>query len=268
MKRLALILTTAAIVFVMISCNKVKGPYIKEVEVTGNRVVLLEDYTGVKCVNCPAAAATAHELLEKYPNNLVVLSVHAGSNAQPPSPTEPDFRTEAGTTWYNSFHFASNPIGTVDRTQESNSYGYNDGAWGARVQKEINEGQSAALLVTPEYNDTTRKLDVNINSMFLKETEGDFYIFAGIMEDSIQAWQIEPAGPNFHYWHRHMFRAPLNGTWGQPLFKGYTEVDQSFDTYLSVTLDTMYRAEQCYIVSYIYDNNDKHILQADQTKIK
>jgi len=267
MKRYSLILTTAAVILGMLSCNKVEEPYLKDITVDGARVVLLEDYTGIRCTNCPAAAETAHELLERYPNNLVVLSVHAGAQSQP-MPGMPDFTTEAGTTWYNTFDFSANPIGTVNRFRKSSGYGYNDGEWGTKIQEEINEGQSADITINPAYNESTRKLDICINSLFTKEIEGDFYLFACIMEDSIQGYQSTPTGHNPDYWHCHVFRTPINGTWGQPLFNGLTEIDQEFETNLSITLDTTYRDNQCYVVSYIYDSSDKYIIQACQKKIK
>ena len=42
----------------VISCDKLDQPYAREKEIvldTTKRKVLLEDYTGLKCVNCPAA---------------------------------------------------------------------------------------------------------------------------------------------------------------------------------------------------------------------
>ncbi len=76
----------------MMSCDKLKEPYIVEaiyeesdtleltasdtVNFDGKRVTLLEDYTGVKCNNCPAAAEIAQHLQEQYGSHLVVLGVH------------------------------------------------------------------------------------------------------------------------------------------------------------------------------------------------
>jgi len=64
------------------SCDIVEEPYL--VPVGGNdtnthdtnvRKVLLEDYTGQKCPNCPEAAEVAHSLLEIYGEQVVVIAV-------------------------------------------------------------------------------------------------------------------------------------------------------------------------------------------------
>lgn len=269
MKRISIILAVSAIVLAFASCDKIEEPYIKDVVVTGDRVVFLEDYTGVKCINCPEAAEIAHELLENYPSNLVVVSVHAGFLSVP-LPGSPDFRTEAGTTWYDAFDLHTNPIGTINRMKKADgSYGYNSDAWGTKIDEEVQKDMSAYFDLIPSYDETTRTLDVTLRGEFAQELTGDFYIFAGIMEDSIQAKQLTPNGMNNNYWHRHVFRTPINGIWGEPFFKGLTEVEQPIYKRFSITIDTTYNEDQCYVFAYIYDNAlEGEILQAGQAKIK
>ena len=269
MKVKTLYIALAAVVFMMVSCSKVKEPFLKETSVEGNRVVLLEDYTGVRCVNCPGAHEIAEELLARFPNNLVMMSIHAGDQANPQT-NWPNFTTEAGNTWYyNTFNFDHNPIGTVNRTRNVNGgYGFEDGAWGTKVAEEVAKEQEASLSIATTFNETSRELSVTLNTCFLKEIEGDFYIFAGLLEDSIQGRQLTPSGLNQNYWHRNVFRTPINGTWGQWLYNGLTEINQEFVTNLSIAVDTNYREDRCYVVSYIYDNGDKHVIQAGKAKIK
>ena len=85
----------------MMSCDKLKEPYIVEsiveesdtlsltasdtVNFDGKRVTLLEDYTGVKCNNCPAAAEIAQQLQEQNEGHLVVLGVHPKTPLQSPA---------------------------------------------------------------------------------------------------------------------------------------------------------------------------------------
>lgn len=269
MKRFSLIITTAVILLGIMSCNKIEGPYMKDIVVSGDRVVLLEDYTGVKCINCPEAAVTAHELLERFPDNLVVLSVHSGHLAAP-FPGEQDLRTEAGSTWYEAFNFDHNPVGTINRTRVSGGFGYDPVAWGTKVAEEVNKKPEALLYINSVYDEMTRKLDFEVSGEFTQEIDGDFYIFAGIMEDSIQGKQLFPGSQvDDHYWHCHVFRKPVNGIWGERFYTGMTELSQEFQKQFSTTIDSIYNADQCYVFAYVYDNSDYGaILQAGQVKIK
>lgn len=269
MKRISTILAGAALLFAMVSCDKVNGPYKKDVVVEGNRVVLLEDYTGVRCVNCPEGAEIAHELEEAFPDNLVVLSVHAGFLADPMNPVTgyPDFRTESGTAWYNTFGFMSNPIGTVNRTKTAGSYGYQKEGWATAVAAEIAKEQTASVEIENSYNEASRKLDVTVKAKFLEEQTGVTYVFACVMEDSVVGRQLMPEGANDNYVHRHMMRAAINGTWGEELCSG-AEEDEEFEKKMSITLDDAFNADQCYVIAYIYDDATKEIIQAAEKKIK
>src|SRR5687768_4725486 len=73
------------------SCDKVKDPYSTTLDGGGDttatvvkvRKVLLEEYTGHRCGNCPPAAVTAQTLKSTYGERLVVMTVHAGFFAEP-----------------------------------------------------------------------------------------------------------------------------------------------------------------------------------------
>ena len=67
-----------------------------DVEPTG-KTVLIKDFTGARCVNCPAAAEHAHNLQHQLDeNHIFIMSVHAGFLAQPMG-SFPDFLTDEGT---------------------------------------------------------------------------------------------------------------------------------------------------------------------------
>ena len=62
----------------------------------GDRKVLVEEFTGVRCVNCPAGASELDNLRGIYGDRLVVVSVHAGEFSPPFSDSRFDFRTPEG----------------------------------------------------------------------------------------------------------------------------------------------------------------------------
>lgn len=272
MKKISLFFVFA-LMFVMTSCDKLDEPFKKEVniEATG-RVVLLEDYTGVRCVNCPAAAEIAHELQETFGESLVVMGVHAGSLSMPLT-GYPDFRTEVGTAWYNYFGFQSNPIGTINRVKGDAGYGFNDGEWATKVAEELAKEQIAELDIVCNYNEQTRNLNVEVNTVFLQSQSGKYFVTACLVEDSIVGRQRcpEPVGVDSNYVHRHVFRGAINGTWGTEIFDGAVPANEEISTTCSITVDTTYNADNCYVVAFVYDDDDdanKYILQAFQKKIK
>ncbi|MDE7402637.1 MAG: Omp28 family outer membrane lipoprotein [Muribaculaceae bacterium] len=64
------------------SCDYVSSDdrYIKGPEITAERAVLLEDFTGQNCLNCPDAHEVIELLQEQFgSDNLVAVSIHCGS---------------------------------------------------------------------------------------------------------------------------------------------------------------------------------------------
>src|SRR5688572_11507337 len=49
----------------------------------GDRVILLEEFTGKGCTNCPKGSREIENLLTLFPENLVAVSIHAGFFANP-----------------------------------------------------------------------------------------------------------------------------------------------------------------------------------------
>ncbi|MGZ5242820.1 MAG: hypothetical protein ACXWW0_03005, partial [Bacteroidia bacterium] len=84
--------------------------------------VLLEDFTGVRCVNCPRAQNEAKKIQAANPERVVVSSIHVTDFAIPyPSDngkkgSKYDFRTTDGTNLHTFLGgFSSLPIGSIDR---------------------------------------------------------------------------------------------------------------------------------------------------------
>lgn len=281
MKRLSYIIAVSFFMIGMIACDKINEPYFKpnneaaeHIPIThediinweNKKVVLLEDYTGVRCNNCPAAGEIALDLYEQYDHQLVVLSVHAGFLASPIGGF-PDFTTEEGTEWYTNFGFDSNPIGTINRKLNGSTYGYNASSWADAVAEAVVGQPDIRLLTAVEYDEQTRELTASAYTTFLKEFTGKYNLTVCLMEDNIVGKQLLPDGVDTAYMHRHVFRGTLNGAWGSELEETLVPEEDYIKTY-SITLNENFNADNCYIVAYIYDRDTKEILQVTEKKIK
>lgn len=283
MKRFSLILTTAAVVLGMMSCDKLKEPYIVESIVTesdtiplvaadtinfdGKMVTLLEDYTGVKCNNCPEAGALALQLQEQYEGHLVVLGVHPKGALQNPAGGFPDFRTDDGNEWNNAFNIAAYPNGLVNRTGGV----LGSAQWATAVSSYMDSPAPIRLIVKTEFDDATRELKVSIHSKFLQKFEGaDIRLITCLMEDNILGKQVTPTGIDTAYMHRHVFRGTADGqTWGRLLSSSdIINAGQNFITNMKFILNDNYNPDQFYIVAFISNDDTKEVLMAAEAKIK
>ena len=234
---------------------------------TTAKCVLLEDYIGVRCNNCPAAGEIALDIQKQYGHNVVVLGVHAGFLSQPFGGF-PDFTTPEGTEWYSFFGFDCNPVGTVNRKRNGGVYAYSSAAWTDAVVSALQEECTMAMASNVEYDEASRNLKVDISSKALVELPDIYTLTVCIMEDSIVGKQVLPTGVDDNYVHRHVFRKTINGTWGEELNTIALAPKDVINRSYSVVLDEAYNADQCYIIAYIANIDTKEVLQVIEKKIK
>lgn len=237
-----------------------------EVEPTG-KTVLIKDFTGARCVNCPAAAEHAHNLQHQLDeDHIFILSVHAGFQAQPMG-SFPNFLTDEGTAWYNNHD--SNPLFTVDHVALTEGNTLNDAQIDAPVAEALLEEQSFEIVVGPSYDAATRQLQVQVQAVALNDLDGEFYITVCLVEDHITGWQTIPGGVDKEYDFRNVFRGTLNGAYGEAFEDLHVDADDIFYFSYNTEINADYNADECYLMVYVYDKSqDDKILQTAVKKIK
>ena len=231
------------------------------------KTVLIKDFTGARCVNCPAAAEHAHNLQHQLDeDHIFILSVHAGFQAQPMG-SFPNFLTDEGTAWYNNHD--SNPLFTVDHVALTEGNTLNDAQIDAPVAEALLEEQSFEIVVGPSYDAATRQLQVQVQAVALNDLDGEFYVTVCLVEDHITGWQTIPGGVDKEYDFRNVFRGTLNGAYGEAFEDLHVDANDTFYFSYNTEINADYNADECYLVVYVYDKSqDNKILQTAVKKIK
>jgi len=259
------------------SCDKLSEPYAVVKPAGGDttkRMVLLEDYTSHKCVNCPLATIMAHDLENLYKGQVFVVAVHATYFATPDPSGDftADYRTEAGTLWSNYFKIESAPNGLVNRAFFSGKNIYmSPKLWGGAVQVAVELPKAAIMTMKNSYNESTRTLTTSIDTKFLLQLQGNFNLIACILEDSIVSPQQNKdtlAGPVpiiKDYVFMDMLRGTMNGSWGEQLT---TSVDLSkiYNKLYTFKFPENWISEHCWVLAFIYSEDNKEIYHVIKTK--
>ena len=233
------------------------------VEPTG-KTVLIKDFTGARCVNCPAAAEYAHNLQHQLDeDHIIIMSVHAGYLAQPLGQF-PDFLTDEGTSWYNNHD--SNPLFSVDHVALTDGNTLSVEQIDAPVAAALEEEQAFEIVVTPQFDAATRQLQVGVQTVALNDLDGQFSITVCLVEDHIIGWQTIPGGVDKEYDFRNVFRGTLNGANGEEFESLHVNANDSFHFSYSTEINADYNADECYLMVYV-SLGDK-ILQTAVKKIK
>jgi hypothetical protein len=237
--------------------------------------VLLEDFTGHECGNCPRAAEKALSLNKQYGDRIVTMGVHVGYFAIPaPGIFSNDYRTEAGNAYNDEWGIDALglPQGSVNRRKDpsSGSIGITIAQWTTAVQAAVNASPVFDLNLTSIFQKDSI-LNVKASSKALVSYPNPIKIVVWLTEDSIVAAQKDysltpPEIPQ--YVHRHVLRTAINTTWGEDLSTDAVPANKSFKNYFGYVIPKIWKAKNCHAVVAIYDATDKHIIQVAEVSVK
>lgn len=263
-------------------CDKVEGPYYEvltneDVSVnfpdidpsTVYRKMLIEEFTGHRCTNCPAGHQILDNLHQQYGDTLVAVGIHYGTLAKPVGSTfSYDFRTEAGTRIGDAFSIEAIPAAIVNRNDKQG--GWPREQW-ANVLRDIDRTQvPVALQLINEYNAGSKTLKANVKLTMLKDYANTLRIVVYVLEDGIVKPQKDGSEDILDYTHNHVLRAALTDPFGYPLRGSVGDWHAGdTDTY-AVSIDlsnTDWVPENCSVVAFLYDALSEDVLQVETAKV-
>jgi len=280
--------------FVNTDCKQFNAILKNNFDKSGFRKVLLEDYTGHLCGNCPPAAATAASLAAAYSPSLIVIANHVSDQfAKPNRDTsslkyKEDFRNNASTEWDKEFgmSLAGLPKGSVNRVKDP-GYPLNRSAWSKLVVSELAKPQSVKLDVSTSYDPIKKILDAKVKTTFLTAFTADVYLSLVIIQDGIISDQkdygLKPENAKdpeeldriVDFTFDHIAVTTLNGTWGDlikssplkndtvSIYKNCFSIGKCFYKNSVCTND-----EELYLIAFAYNNTTKEILQVEKLKLR
>ena len=257
-------LSLLAAALLLISCDEVSSSkrliYVEPPEV--GRAVLIEDYTGQYCVNCPKASQEIERLLEQYGDTTVIaVAIHSGPFSKQKGVPSPLY-TEVGDSYFTKWGLSAQPVGLIDRLYSSMPFDFTD--WGAGVNYEIAQKAPVSFVVSSDYDDDSQHAAIEVQTIGLDEQSISGKLQVWLVEDSIDSFQYMPDGSvKEHYNHMHVFRASVNDPWGDDIAVNHGQVaTKRYD----FTLERAWVPEHCFIVTFLYD--DQGVRQVSRFPLK
>ena len=226
-----------------------------------SRAVLIEDYTGQYCVNCPRATEEIERLVEQYGDTTVIaVAIHSGPFSKSKGEPSPLY-TETGDMYFSNWGMSSQPVGLVDRLFGPMQFSYTD--WGGGVNYEIAFEAPVGFQTTTSYDSESRHASIEVQTIGMDSEPVRGKLQVWLIEDSIDSFQYMPDGSvQEHYNHMHVFRASVNDPWGDELSVQHGQV--AVKTY-QLELNPAWVPEHCSVVTFLYDNDG--VLQVAKKKL-
>ena len=220
MKYLAYILPLAA-AFAFSACDNVDDDerWNEKVEVDTKKNVLIEDFTGQKCVNCPNASKLIHELQSgNIGQHVIAVSIHGGSMSYSVDKLPFGLATEIGEEYNTHWGVKTWPNGMVDRKDGLQEYTQ----WETSVAQRLKLEPAVDISISTDYdgNLTDATWGTSTVNVTLDETiDGalrNAHLNVWLTESNITAMQLQPDGSNkTDYVHNHVLRHVLTPAYGE-----------------------------------------------------
>lgn len=237
------------------------------------RQVLIEEFTGVRCVNCPAGSQAIEALLANHGQRLVAVSIHAGFFAHPYPESDSELENDLGSSLLS---LLGEPLGyptaVVNRRhfndEENRQIGQS--SWPGYIAQELAGDPEVKIDIVSTYNDATREVSVEVD-LYVEETvlADDVRLTLFITENNVEDPQLTPASsvPQDDYIHKHVLRSALTSFDGNPLSEGLTAGDVISRSYTG-TLNDIWVPENCHVVAFVHHGGASlDVIQAHEVAV-
>lgn len=252
------------------SCDYIDEPFFEDNNTINlGKKILLEEFTGHKCPNCPRAHEKIEFLMQEnqFSNQIIPVAIHAGSFAATNTTYPTDYTSEAGDAIHGFFNINSYPSGLVNRIDYSSDHikSYED--WATEIADILSDGvPPVEIQITNQFNNSTRDLNCNINLTFNHSLEGPFMLSLWITEDNLISRQQdnqEESGYIEDYTHMHVLRGAINNTWGDSLSGVTFNIGDVINKDYTLNINSEFNENNCNVVAFVYNQSTYEVIQAD-----
>lgn len=271
-------ISAAALALAFTACDNIdeKDRFIPLEFQETDKVILIEEFTGANCTNCPTGAATVTALHEQYGDQIIAVSLYPKQLTDLTRPYNVDLRTDIATEIFAQYNKENGiPAAMFNRNMID---GYvlqlTPNTWGTPVYNILQNKESslyspyspAKIELSSTYDAETRELKIEYLTEFLHNVDESVSFQIYILENNIISIQNSLTGMIRNYENNHVLRTALNGTWGKD-FGGNHAAGTNFTGENSVTLDPKWNADNIQVVGILCQTGGNHtVLHAAQIK--
>ena len=237
---------------------------------TGEQRVLVEEFTGVYCVNCPGGSAFLQQLQEVYGDRLVIVSIHAGFFARQYPESQHQFKTDETEALQNLLGTpVAYPSATVNRTvfsgQNSRILGQAD--WASSIQSSADQEPQIALDLETGLA-SNGQVTINVQMAGLVQIEYPLFLSVLLTEDNITDPQNTLSGVELNYTHHHVLRKILTPVSGESLVSSLS-IGQRLSKSYQYTIPDNWNPDQVHAVALVHRNDGQlDVLNVVENKVK
>jgi len=225
-----------------------------------NKAVLIEDFTGQNCSNCPLAADVITNLQTLFgADTIISVAIHGGSLALNEETSPYGLANAQGYDYHTRWGVEAWPSGMVDRTGGLLEYSQ----WTSAAMKRMRETPKVSIdLSNLTFDTTTDSLTLTPRVTAAEDVDGKLQVW--LTESHIAGYQRMPSGiSNRSYEHNHVFRASVNAPYGEQMV---VPANHTVAPTYGYKLKSTWKAENLSVVVFFFNETDG-VMQVTERKI-
>lgn len=256
--------------------------FLAAVESQQARVVMVEEFTGVTCPNCPTGHAIVAQQQTQYPGRVLAVSYYPYGigQARPVEGHSRDtlaFRTNDATDIGSSIFSGVSglPCASIDRVPVGGLYLPNFNVWPGAISTRLAVPSQANITVRSEWQEGDRTAIIRVRVAYTAAVSKKQALTVLLLEDSlIDAQEIsDTAGtkviPDYNF--KHVLRDALTTPSGEVMLSDFQtkEPGRVYERTFVYQVSDKWKADNCKLIAFVHnaESGDKEVLQAAEAKL-
>lgn len=255
--------------------------YMAAAETPEARRVLIEEFTGVTCPNCPQGHQVITSIENQNPGRIIAIGYYIFGQGQTKpidGLTKQDFRTQDATDLANST-FTTIPFlpsASVDRSKDgSGDYIFNRNVWQTRVSGRLSGSTATSpvnMKLTSSFDESSRMATFKVHIAFTQSLTKKVKLSIVILEDNIIDAQENGSEIDTFYVHRHVMRDMVTSAVGDPVLTTFPTIESGrvYERTLSYKfLQANWDPKHCKVVAFLSsdETGEKEVFQAVEAEV-
>ena len=249
--------------------------YVAAVETPQNHNVLIEEFTGASCPNCPQGHTVLNGIVASNPGRINSMALHIQGfiQAYPVAGSKYDFRTAAATYIAGHIYPGINtePSAGIDRLTYGTGMAVERSEWPTDVSGRLAITNKINLYVTSSFNKADTSATIQVKMVYTQADTGNESLTIAIVEDTLYDLQEDGINTDANYLFNNILRCvvPANAFSGNPIVLTTREAGRVvISNYNNIKLTNILDPKHCRVIVFITKSGTSlQVMQSVQTPL-
>jgi len=214
---------------------------------------ILEEFTGVRCPNCPSGHQIAADILAANPGRAFVVAYHPfNSGFTPPYSGDPDFRRSYADAFYSTPYCGTSrfmPSAFINRREWANNERIQSRAlWTDYCNTIMAESSPTNIGLGTSYDNATEEISITVEIYYTEDMTDENHVYVMLSENNLVSQQ---SGGSSNYVHKHTFREAYVAQWGDLITDPTTEGSLVTLEYTWDATGSGYITDNCEVLAFV-----------------